>query len=260
MPAYPPLDGSMQRQTQNHGRCRAQFLTAFALYQSSQAGTCLDVGLVSTGRKRPARPRPLNLPATARAGRSHARQRSRRAGGRCAARPCAPCCRRDTGTCRTNPAAREAPARVCRGGRILLQTGRGLCVVGALGPPGPLRPSPGRWLRVQHRSAGRRVRPGVVLVVAVAQRDPDRAVALEAAAEGELPHAIAAPHALLRLHIAPRVPGRRQGRLGHDRRIGLHARRMRPRAVHGGTPGGSRPELMRACPALCLGKVQAALP
>ena len=131
---------------------------------------------------------------------------------------------------------------------------------GRPGAAGPLRLSPGRWLRVQHRSAGRRVCPGVVLVIAVAQRDPDRAVALEAAAEGELPHAIAAPHALLRLHIAPCVPGRRQGRLGHDRRIGLHARRMRPRAVHGGTPGGSRPKLMRARPALCLGNVQAALP
>ena len=69
-------------------------------------------------------------------------------------------------------------------------------------------------------SAGRRVGPRVVLVAAVPQRHPHRAVALEPAAERELPHALAAPHALHRLHVAPRVPERRRPMSGTAECIG----------------------------------------
>lgn len=65
-------------------------------------------------------------------------------------------------------------------------------------------------LRVAGRGgAGGGAGPGVVLGADGAQRAPDGAAALEAGAEGELPHAVPALDALARLHECPVVPASR---------------------------------------------------
>ena len=55
-------------------------------------------------------------------------------------------------------------------------------------------------------SAGGRFRPRIVLLVAVAQRGPGGRRALEAAAEGQLPEALATLDALAGLYEGPRIP------------------------------------------------------
>ena len=46
-----------------------------------------------------------------------------------------------------------------------------------------------------------------MLGVDIPQRAPDGAVALEAGAEGNLPHAVAAPHVAFGLYVCQHVPG-----------------------------------------------------
>ena len=49
-----------------------------------------------------------------------------------------------------------------------------------------------------------------MLCVDISERSPDRAVALEARAEGDLPHPVALPHPTLRLNIGQHIPVNRQ--------------------------------------------------